>query len=113
MSKSYENASQTAPLSTFEFVGEIPIRGETPCDLVRGQQQALYRFYDAGGDLLYIGITWNPYSRWRQHARNSPWFGSASRVTCAVYPNEWTALKEEVLAIRAEAPLFNTRSRVT
>lgn len=97
-------------LRTFSFMGEIPFEGETPRELVGYKEHALYRFYDGDGDLLYVGISWSPWRRWKQHRAKSPWFGSATRVTCDVYPNEWTALDAERAAIRNELPCFNTRS---
>lgn len=105
-------ANHDMPMRTFEFSAPIPTRGETPKDLASGYEQVLYRFFDAEGDLLYVGITWNPYRRWQRHANKAAWFGSAVRVTCEVFPNEWTALKAEVAAIHSERPIFNLRSAV-
>jgi hypothetical protein len=34
----------------------------------------IYRFYDDEMRLLYVGVTWNPYSRWVRHRRTQPWW---------------------------------------
>jgi hypothetical protein len=35
---------------------------------------ALYRMYDAGGDLLYVGISRSLVERWRTHRREAAWW---------------------------------------
>lgn len=95
---------------SFEFVGEMPHTGETPKSLVPVGQHVLYRFYDSDDELLYVGITWNPFRRWAVHYRKAVWFGSAVRVTCVMFPKLWLALEAEVAAIHSEKPHFNLRS---
>lgn len=41
---------------------------------------ALYRFYDAAGALLYVGITIDPGSRWRSHAHDKPWWQQVAQI---------------------------------
>ena len=38
------------------------------------ERHALYRFYDAREELLYVGITDEPWRRWREHVRTKPWY---------------------------------------
>ncbi|MYX67399.1 regulatory GntR family protein [Streptomyces sp. KhCrAH-43] len=69
---------------------------------------ALYRYYGAGAQLLYIGISNDPDFRWKSHLyRDSKW---ASLVTSRV--DEWfgtrsEAEEAEVAAIKSEQPRFN------
>jgi len=36
-------------------------------------RHALYRFYDDRENLLYVGITDDPWRRWREHVLTQPW----------------------------------------
>lgn len=85
---------------------------DTPHDKVKPSECAVYRFYDRGGALLYVGIAWNPGRRWERHKRESPWFRNARRVRVDVYATEREALTVERLAIRDEKPLYNKRSAI-
>jgi len=77
------------------------------------QPTALYRFYDAEGDLLYVGVTGNLASRFSDHRRMSPWWAHADRHEVEWLPHWSAALQAERRAIRDEAPrwnsVFNTR----
>lgn len=70
---------------------------------------ALYRFYDAAGELLYIGISNDPDARWKSHR-----YGIAKWPTLVAsrkdewYDSRWAAEEAEVAAIKAERPLFNS-----
>jgi predicted GIY-YIG superfamily endonuclease len=74
---------------------------------------ALYRVFDADDMLLYIGISGDFGTRWKQHARIQPWWGEKQRLTV-----EWLASRElaeaaETAAIKAEKPAHNKRDAVT
>lgn len=73
------------------------------------QFRFLYRWFDAEGTLLYIGITTDPEARERRHRSGSWWFQWASR--CEVdYPqimSQSVAEEAEQAAIVAEHPVFN------
>lgn len=68
---------------------------------------ALYRFYDAAGDLLYVGITSDPWRRWREHVLTRPWYPRVKSWTVTWYENEEGARRAELKAIRGERPVFN------
>lgn len=74
-------------------------------------ETALYRFYDAGRRLLYIGISGQPAERWTNHRRKAPWWSQAAYVSVALCPTSWGALDAERMAIKTENPLFNKRSK--
>jgi predicted GIY-YIG superfamily endonuclease len=73
------------------------------------QFRFLYRWFDANGKLLYIGITTDPEARERHHRSGSWWIRWASR--CDVeYPQVLSlvdAERDELRAITTEGPVFN------
>lgn len=71
--------------------------------------QALYRFYDAAGRLLYVGITADLPRRLGRHKRDRPWWADVTRVEVAHYPDRENALAAEAEAITDERPLYNVR----
>lgn len=73
------------------------------------QQHVLYRFYDATGALLYIGITSNPGNRFQQHAQEKPWWHEVRGITLELYPDRASVLQAETLAIHVEKPRFNKK----
>jgi excinuclease UvrABC nuclease subunit len=72
---------------------------------------ALYRFYGADKQLLYVGITGQPRERWPVHRRKAAWWFRAAFVAVEIHDTEWQALDAERAAIRAENPQFNRRSK--
>lgn len=70
---------------------------------------ALYRLFDAGGELLYIGISGGPWQRFTQHAADKPWWPGVVRAEIEWYPAREIAEQAERDAIRAEFPRHNTR----
>lgn len=72
------------------------------------RQHALYRFYSASGELLYVGITVDPGRRFPQHQSNKPWWHEVSGITLSdPYPDRESAAAAERLAIEVEAPRYN------
>lgn len=69
----------------------------------------VYRCYDDGGRLLYVGITYNPPKRMEQHAAKSAWWPEVATVRNTVYPDMETALARERRAIFEESPLHNIK----
>jgi hypothetical protein len=68
---------------------------------------ALYRFFDADMNLLYVGITDDPWRRQRQHFRQKPWWPRAKHWTVTWHDTEPEARSAELKAIKGEAPRFN------
>jgi hypothetical protein len=67
----------------------------------------VYRCFDAGGVLLYIGATGFPESRCREHARTKAWWPQVESVEIESFPDRPTALAAERSAIAAESPRYN------
>lgn len=68
---------------------------------------SLYRFYDATGVLLYIGITNSIPRRLGEHDERKPWFAESVRATFEHHPSRAAALAAEKKAIKAERPKYN------
>lgn len=71
------------------------------------ERTALYRLYDAAGQLLYIGITNSPEARWARHKMLRTWGARMARKEVAWFASREAAEAAEEDAIRLEAPLFN------
>lgn len=67
---------------------------------------AVYRFFDAAGRLLYVGMTHNPTWRFKFHVRKK-WWPLAVRHTIDWLPDRAAAAREERRAILEENPLHN------
>lgn len=68
---------------------------------------ALYRFYDAHENLLYVGISNDPWRRWREHVYDKAWYPQVKHQAVTWYDTEPEAARAELGAIRAEGPRFN------
>lgn len=67
----------------------------------------LYRWWDADGNLLYIGKSIAVLARIVSHRNRSSFFDQAAQMTMERYPDEMTLAEAEVIAIRAERPPYN------
>lgn len=67
----------------------------------------LYRFYSATGQLLYVGITMNPPSRFKAHRDSKEWWGEVSGITVENYDSRSDLERAERRAIQVERPLYN------
>lgn len=74
-----------------------------------GDRTMLYRFYGSEGQLLYVGITDSPHTRWATHARKNAegWWADVCVVHSEWYPSRAKAEAAEKQAIRREGPLHN------
>ena len=69
--------------------------------------QTLYRFYDAEGTLLYVGITKFFEPRLKQHYKNAEWFFETASVKLEHYKTRQEVERAETLAIELESPRYN------
>lgn len=70
------------------------------------ERTALYRYLDAEGNPLYIGITCNVKQRRESHA-HSRWDQEAVDFTVEWHDTTKAALDAEIRAIKAEKPTYN------
>lgn len=72
---------------------------ESPCEL--------YRWYNAGGELLYVGISMNAAKRAAEHRKDKSWWDEAKRMDKQKFASRREAADAERLAIRTEYPKYN------
>jgi GIY-YIG catalytic domain len=80
--------------------------------VVRQGRTALYRLYDAEGELLYVGISQNPDVRWGQHSQNKPWWPAVEERKIEWHETRAAAAVAEKAAIRTERPYWNLNHAV-
>lgn len=68
---------------------------------------ALYRWYDAHGVLLYVGVSENAARRAFEHAGEKPWWQDVAQAVVEHHETRVAAEEAERIAIRAERPLHN------
>ncbi|MFB7359576.1 GIY-YIG nuclease family protein [Streptomyces gardneri] len=75
----------------------------------RSAPTALYRFFDADGRLLYVGITKDLQTRFATHARtkHGSWWPLVARRTVEWFSDRPTASRAEICAIKSEDPAYN------
>lgn len=67
----------------------------------------LYRFYSQPGELLYVGITNNPPSRFVQHRTQKDWWTEVSRIDLQSFSTRDDLAAAEREAIKSEHPRYN------
>jgi hypothetical protein len=70
---------------------------------------ALYRHYDAGGALLYVGVSLCAVARLSQHMASSSWATDIERIDVQWFKSRDAALAAERNAIQAERPVYNVK----
>jgi hypothetical protein len=74
---------------------------------IHNAEHALYRFFGAGGVLLYVGLTVQLPIRLRDHHRGRAWWSEVERMTVQRYPGRPEVIAAERLAIINEKPKYN------
>jgi len=69
--------------------------------------QTLYRHYDKRGELLYVGISINAFTRLSSHLRKSHWSRSIRTMTIDYYDTRKEVRAAERAAIEREKPKHN------
>jgi predicted GIY-YIG superfamily endonuclease len=67
----------------------------------------LYRFYDIDRQLLYVGITNNPWQRIKAHESDKDWWNEVAHATFEHYQSRMELEAEERAAIKSERPRYN------
>lgn len=78
---------------------------------ITDEPTAVYRLYDSGGTLLYVGITNSLPVRFAQHAAEKSWWPQVAQKTAVLYGSRTEAEKAELTAIRTESPVHNIAGR--
>lgn len=77
------------------------------------EEFALYRYFDGGGQLLYVGITGDLAVRHADHIARSRWMCFTARSSVDRYSTLDEVREAELTAIRSEHPLFNIQDNRT
>lgn len=72
-----------------------------------GRKCFVYRYFDDGGGLLYVGITVNLRSREMRHRRTSKWFALVASTKIEPFKSIYYAQCAERRAVNQERPRFN------
>jgi hypothetical protein len=72
-----------------------------------GRVWTVYRYYDAAGRLLYVGLTGQGYGRAHDHRRTAPWWPLVVRGEFEHFADGLGALGRETALIASLAPLYN------
>jgi len=75
-------------------------------ELVKGVI-CVYRLYDEGDRLLYVGVTSSLFTRLANHASLKLWWSEVAGITFERYPDRETADVAEKQAIADEQPVYN------
>jgi len=75
------------------------------------KRTALYRHWDAEGQLLYVGISLSAVQRLAQHKAGSHWSDSINKVTIEYFENREAAHAAERAAVQSENPLHNIQMK--
>ena len=76
-------------------------------------KQFVYLLQDGCGNLLYVGITWNPLGRWRAHRSNKSWWGEVTAADVYLCESVNSARDWESWCIKNLDPEHNIHQRVT
>lgn len=67
----------------------------------------LYRFFDAQGNLLYVGITNDPEQRFRGHQGDKSWYHHVATAKMEHFETRAELMAAEIAAIEGEKPKYN------
>ena len=67
----------------------------------------LYRFFDAGKALLYVGITSRPPQRFKDHGREKEWWREVATIEMQHFDDRASLEQAERKAIKRENPRYN------
>jgi len=74
------------------------------------KRTALYRYWSVDDDLLYVGISTNPFRRMSDHAVGQ--LDAISNITIEWFDSREEAEQLEALAIQTERPFYNMKNEV-
>jgi hypothetical protein len=69
----------------------------------------VYRAWTADRELLYVGMSANPFLRLSNHAPTQPWWAEVTEVTLEHFDDLEAARQAEAAAIAIEGPKYNVR----
>jgi len=103
-----ELASVGAVHRAADTAAAVPSDDDLRARLPDAVPATVYRFYDRGGTLLYVGVTGAGRARGETHSRTAEWWTFVARQEVEHVPNRVAALRREQELIRQFRPPFNT-----
>lgn len=91
--------------------GFLPPAPPTDEERLAGET-TLYRYFDAEGRLLYVGVARDFQARDIAHRSSSAWYPQMARTETVKYTTRAEALAAERQAIRTERPLYNEQGAI-
>jgi hypothetical protein len=82
-------------------------RADIPAQTSPDGDTAMYRWFDADGVLVYVGISRHLHLRTRSHIKASDWMAFVASSTIERLTDPVEAAAAEEAAIKAERPIFN------
>lgn len=70
-------------------------------------REFIYLLFDSDYQLLYVGITWKPFDRWRSHKKRHSWWQEVARAEVWICEDERSARSWETWCIKHFDPLHN------
>lgn len=67
----------------------------------------LYKMFSQTNELLYVGISMRPISRFKEHSGDKEWFAEISRIDLSNYLTREESLRAEAEAIKTLKPKYN------
>lgn len=80
---------------------------------MKDRRTAVYRLYDAAGDLLYVGISMHPETRFAEHEQDKWWWHQVVQKTLTWYNTRAQAKAAEDAAIVNEKPRHDRTWRMS
>lgn len=74
---------------------------------ITSKSHVLYRFLDRNGGLLYVGVTCNPPTRFKQHQVTKDWWESVANIGIETFSSREELIEAERKTIKEEKPKFN------
>lgn len=71
----------------------------------------IYQLFDDNQQLLYVGITWNPFDRWRSHRKKYEWWQSVVSAAVWICESERNARTWETWCIKNLSPIHNKHQK--
>ncbi|WP_053638273.1 MULTISPECIES: GIY-YIG nuclease family protein [Streptomyces] len=68
---------------------------------------AVYRLFDADGTLLYVGMTYAPERRFRDHRAKRTWWSQVDGISIEWFTTRYRASLAEAKALRTEHPVHS------
>lgn len=72
----------------------------------------LYKVFNYAGNLLYVGITFNPTQRMKEHRRLSIWWEDKDKMIWQRFETRQEAERAEDWSIKNDYPVFNIAGKI-